>query len=155
MTMPQLDNAYTMEGGYLVSAKVSRIIAAIRDYEPELDVKWVPPGARREGQAAFAIVHRPLGGSEYVLFYVPKEEDFDERVLHKIIANDQRKGEHTWDDFTAAERTRELVGKQQKLDEMEQAADIMYHVLRSPLNTYKVNDKFVVKDGIPFNAAGK
>lgn len=154
MGIKQLENAYSMEGGYLVSDKVSRVVAAIRDYEPELDVQWVPPAARREGQAAFAIIHRPLGSDEYVLFYVKTEEEFDERVLHKIIANDQRKGEHTWNDFTAAEKTRELVGKQKALDAMDQANDIAYHVLKTKKSTYRVNDKLLIKDGIPFNAQG-
>lgn len=149
-----LENAYTMEGGYLVSAEISRIINAIREYDRGLDVKWVPPAARRPGQAAFAVVYNEPGVDEYTLFFVMTEEEFDERVLRRIIFNDQRNGKHTWDEFTAAEKARELIAQEKKADEMEQAADIMYHVLRSPKNTYKVNEKFIIKDGIPFNAAG-
>lgn len=149
----KLANAHVMQGGHLVSAEISRVIEAIRQYEPELDVEWVPPAARREGQAAFAIVHRPRGGEEYILFFVKDESEFDERVLRRIIYNDQRSGKQVYSEFAAAERARELVQKQKHADELEQAADVAAHILRSRKNTYKVDDDLIIKDGIPFNVA--
>lgn len=153
MVTPKLANAHVMQGGHLVSGEISRIIEAIRQYEPELDVEWVPPAARREGQAAFAIVHRPRGGEDYVLFYVKDEADFDERVLRRIIYNDQRSGKQVYNEFAAAERARELVQQQKHADELEAAADVAAHILKSHKNTYKVSDDLIIKDGIPFNIA--
>lgn len=147
-----LDNAYVMQDGYLVSGKVSQVVEALRDYDRDLDVEWVPPAARRPGQAAFAVVYKGYG-TPYILFYVQSEDEFDERVLHRVIVNDQRNGEHTWNDFTAAEKTRELIEHQKWLDEMEQAADIAYHVMKSPLNDYKVNKDLRIKSGYAGNAA--
>lgn len=148
-----LENAHLMLDGQVVSAQVSRVVEAIKDYEPDLEVKWIPPHARKEGDAAFAIIYAPPGHDPYVLFYVPKEEDFDERVLRKIILNDQRNGESSWSEYSAWEESQRLLKRQEYLDQVEQANDIAAHILRSPLNTYKVNDSLIIKDGIPMNAA--
>jgi hypothetical protein len=144
-----------MVDGQFVSAKVERIVLAIKEYEPELEVKWIPPSARRaETEPAFAIIHNAPGNKPYVMFYVQKEEDFDERVLQRIIYNDQRAtGTQQYSELEALEAAAAMVVKQEWLDEMEEAADIAAHVLRSPLNTYKVNDKLIIKEGIPFNVA--
>src|SRR5690349_11077360 len=151
--VPDIHNGHLMIDGRLVSARIERIVLAIKDYEPELEVTWIPPQKRSEGEAAFAIIHNAPGNAPYILFYIQTEEEFDERVLYRIIANDQRNGEHTYSELEAAEMTQKLVQEQEWLDRMEEANDIAAHILRTPLNTYKVNDNFIVKDGIPFNAA--
>lgn len=148
-----LGNSHIMVDGQFVSAKVERVVLAIKDYEPRLEVRWVPPGARKEGQAAFQVVYKEDGLPEYTLFYVQKDEDFDERVLQRIIVNDQRNGAVKWDEFAAWEKSNELVAQQEYLDKMEEANDIAAHILRTNLNTYRVSDDLVIKDGIPFNAA--
>lgn len=152
--MVNLRDAHVMVDGSVVSAKVQRVVEAIREYEPELDVKWIPPEARREGQAAFSIIHDSPGNSPYVLFYVNTEEEFDNRVLYKIIANDQRNGKMTYDEVESWETTQKLIQQQVERDKQEQDIDIAYHLLKTKKNTYKVNDKLIVKEGIPFNVAG-
>ena len=144
-----LHNSHIMVDGQFVSAKVERIVLAIKEYEPTLDVKWIPPGQRSEGESAFAIIHDAPGNKPYVMFYVKDEEDFDERVLMKIIANDQRNGTQKYTDLEAFEETQKRMQHQEYLDRMEEANDIAAHVFRSPLNKYKVNDKLTIKDGIP------
>lgn len=139
------DRAIFVEG-HLVSERVSQIVAAIKDYEPELDVRWIPPAARSEGDAAFAIIHRPVGSPEYVLFYVPKDEDFDEKVLYRIIHNDQRNGERTYGEVEAWEEAQKRVQRQAYLDKMEEAHDLARFVLRSPLHKMTLPDGLVIND---------
>lgn len=153
MNSPDLANAHVFVDGELVSREVQRIVEAIRDYEPELEVKWIPPSARKEGDAAFAIVHNPRNQAPYVMFYVQKDEDFNEKVLQKIIFNDQRNGKHQWDEFSSWEETQRLLNKQKWLDQMEEINDISAHILKTNLNTYKVNPDLVIQEGIPFNVA--
>ena len=149
-----INNAgYEFREGHLVSQEVARVVEAIKEYEPEIDVEWLPQSARTDGQAAFRIVHRPVGQPEFVLFHVKDESQFDMRVLQRIIANDQRNGKHTLSDFEAWEEAQRLVEHQKFLDEMEQRADIAKHLLNTHLNTYKVDDNLIVKEGIPFNVA--
>lgn len=142
-----LTQSHVFVDGQLVSAKIQRIVEAIRDYEPELDVQWIPPGARTEGQAAFAIIHRPVGHPSYVLFYVKSEEEFDERVLAKIIYNDQRNGKTaTMSDLEAWEETQKRIQKQEYLDKMEEANDIAAFVAKTHLNRIRINKDLVIHD---------
>lgn len=144
--------------GQFVNAQVERVVLAIKDYEPELDVEWLPPGKRRDENGdplpAFKIFHRPVGQPPLLLFTVKDESEFDLRVLWRIIRNDQRtQGKETYDDIRAMEEAQRLVAKQEQLDKMEEAADIVAHVLKSHLNKYVVSPDLVIKEGIPFNAA--
>lgn len=144
---------YVVQDGQFISQEVQRVVMAIKEYEPNLEVLWIPPDTRTEGQAAFKIVyHRPDGRDE-TLFHVAHEKDFDMRVLYRIIHNDQRNGSVSLSEYEAWEKAAKLVQQQKFLDELEQATDIAYHVWRSPLNTYKVSDDLVIKDNIPHNAA--
>jgi hypothetical protein len=150
-------DAHIVVGDYFVSEKVSRIVEAIRDYEPLIEVQWLPPTARQVGNErplpAFKLVYHDPNTPPFILFHVNDEKDFDERVLRRIIANDQRNGKASLSEYEAWEEARRLVQKQVELDKIEAVADIAAHVLKSPLNTYRVNKDMVIKDGVPYNAA--
>lgn len=147
-----LMHGHVVIDGQFVSQKISRIVEAIRDYSPELEVKWVPPLDRSPDQAAFAIIHNPPGGNSYVIFHVKTEDEFDERVLQRIIHNDGRSGHASRSEFEAWEQAQMLLKKQEYLDRMEEAQDIAKHVFQSHKNTYVVDKDLVIKEGIPFNA---
>jgi hypothetical protein len=89
------------------------------------------------------------------LFFVRNDEDFDERVLLRIIANDQRtaNGKPKYSELVAWETTQKLLAKQAYLDRMEEAADMTAVFLRSKLHTFNFGNGVVLKDGIPGNAA--
>lgn len=153
-TIPDLHKGHIVVEGVFVNADVHRVVQAIKDYEPELDVRWIPPAQRTEQEPAFAIIHDAPGNKPYVLFYVQSEAEFDMRVLQRIIYNDQRQtGQQQYSELEALETAQKLIQQQEWQDRMEEANDIAAHILRTPLNTYKVNDNFIIKDGIPFNAA--
>lgn len=140
MTDIDLTQSHVFVDGRLVSAKVERIVQAIKDYEPEIDVEWIPPEAREEGQAAFAIIHRPVGKPHYVCFYVKDESEFDERVLLKLIYNDQRNGERQMSELEAFEKTQALLQRQAWLDKVEEANDIAAFAFRTKLNKFTLPD---------------
>lgn len=150
-----LENSHIVVEGHMVSAKAQQVALAINDrYGDEVEVKWMPPGARTRNQAAFQLVHNPPGAPSYTMFYVQNDEDFDERVLMKLIYADQRNGKKQLSELEAFEETQRSMQKQKWLDDMEQANDIARSVLRSKLNTYRVNENLIIKDGIPINAKG-
>jgi hypothetical protein len=133
--------------GSLVSAKISRVVEAIRDYDPSIDVEWVPHGARGPRDAAFRLVHRPMGGKPYIMFYVQTEEEFDERVLKRIYANDQAKGGGTTlSEFEAHSKAQRELERRKNEDSVAEANDIAWHVFKSKLNTYRVSKGHVVKE---------
>lgn len=148
-------NSHKMIEGQFVSTKASQVVEAIRDhYGDEIQVAWVPPAERNEGEAAYAIIHTPNNLQEMILFYVQNDEDFDERVLMRILANDQdRNGQKKYSELEAFEKTQALIKKQIWLDELEMMQDITVSAIKSPLNDYRVNENLRFKDGIPHNAA--
>lgn len=147
-------DGYRIDSGQLISERVQRIVMAINDYEPNIRVEWIPDRqAKEQQQMQFKIVYAPPGEPEFILFFVKDEEEFDERVLQRIIVNDQRNGEHTWDEFSAAEETKKRIEKQVFYDAMEEASEMAAAVLKSSKDTYKINDQLVFKEGLPFNAA--
>jgi hypothetical protein len=79
------------DNGMFISAKISRIVELIRDYDSNLDVKFVPAERRGPNDAAFMITERLRDGREVVAFYVQSECDFDEDVLAKVYESDNAK----------------------------------------------------------------
>jgi len=151
--MIPLDGQIFVDGQF-VSAKIERIVLAIKDYDPYIEVQWIPPESRLEEKSpAFRITLEEPGREPFILFFVNSEEDFDERVLQRIIVNDQRKFPLRLSDLEAWEETSRRIEHQRWLDELEAINDIAYHALKSPLNTYKVTPDLVIKEGIPHNAA--
>lgn len=138
--------------GQFVSQKHRQIVDAIRQYDPHIEVQWIPPAARAPHQAAFRLVHNESGKEPYIMFHVRKDEDFTTEILMRIIASDQRVNGVSISEFEAAEQAAKLVAEQRAFDAMEEAQDIALHVFKSPLNDYKVSKDLRIKDGIPFNA---
>lgn len=132
--------------GQFVSQKASQVVESIKEYEPELEVKWVPPNAREPGDAAYAIVHNPVGAASYVMFYVQNDEDFDERVLYRIIVNDQRNGKASLSELESWEASQKLMQTQKARDELEEAHDMARFVLRSPLHRIRMDKGMVIND---------
>lgn len=150
--LPHIDGQVLVDGQF-TSAKVQRVVQAIKEYEQYIEVQWIPSTARDEEQPAFRLTYEPPGQEPFILFFVKSEEEFDERVLQRIIVNDQRHNPLKLSDLEAWEQAQKLVARQKWLDEMEAVSDIVYHALHTPLNTYKISPDLVIKDGIPHNAA--
>jgi hypothetical protein len=145
-------------GEHFVNAKVHSIVQAIQTYSEDIEVQWLPyeMRTREDGTKlpAFKIVyHDPNAPIPFVLFHVMDESEFDERVLMRIMQNDQRNSEVTMSDFEAFEAAQRRIEHQKWLDGLEEAEDLVKHIIATKLNTYKVNDDLIIKDGIPFNAA--
>ena len=139
--------------GQFVSERISQVVQAIREYNIELDVEYVPLSERRPDQAAFRVMHRPDGGEPYVIFHVKDESEFDARVLKRIMVGDQSRGQVMYSELEAAEEAAKRVAHQRFMDEMEEANEIAHAVLNSNKSTYKVNDRLTIKDYLPGNHA--
>lgn len=124
------------DDGHFISAKVSRVIELIREYDNRLDVKWVPPDRRSPTDPAFAITERLADGREVVAFYVDSEEHFDENVLARIYEGDNSKHDiQTRVDAqnAAAKRLQEAKHR----EEREQYYSLLGSMILSKKHTYK------------------
>lgn len=140
--------------GYLVSSDVERIVRAIKDYSDEIEVKWLPPEARKEHDLpAYSIIHNPVGQPPYVMFYVKNDEEFNDKVLYRIISSDQRTGTPKWNEFTAWEETQKRIAQQEELDRQAEQADLVYHILKTKKHDYRVNSGLRITEGTRGNTA--
>lgn len=160
--MQTTGSEHILVGDHFVNGRVERIVQAIKDYDRDIHVDFLPVGAREVAEKggkivqlpAFKIVYRPMGQPEFVLFHVKDEESFDERVLMRIIHNDNRNGQQTWNEFQALEDAQRRVQQVAQQDQMEEMHEMARAIIRTPLNKYRVNKDLIIKDGIPFNAKG-
>lgn len=146
LNVPLAGDTHVFIDGSLVSNRVSNIVEAIRDYSPELQVRWIPPAERSEGQAAYQIVHHPPGMEPYCMLTVRRDEDFTEEVLTKIIQGDQRNGKTSMSQWEASIEAAKHVKRQEWLDKLDELGDIAAHVLKSPLNKYSVKEDILGRD---------
>lgn len=124
------------DNGMFISAKISRIVELIREYDHRLDVKWIPPNMRGGDDPAFAITEDLGDGRTVVAFYVQSEADFDERVLARIYEGDNAKGDvqaRVDAQNAAVARVREV----RAAEERAQYYDLVKSIIRSPKHTYK------------------
>ena len=149
-----LDNRYEYRDGHFVSQRVAQVIEAIHEYAPDVEVQWIPQGQRTgvaADTAAFRLIHHPANGDSYVIFHVKTEEEFDARVLKRLMLGDQRHGAITIGEIEASEAAAKAVARQRFLDKLEEDNEIAAAVLKSPKDTYKVNDNLIIHQSKPFS----
>lgn len=149
------DDRYEYRDGQFVSQKVARVVQAIKDYCPELEVQFVPQSQRHDTTAAFRIIHHDSNREPYVVMHVKDESEFDARVLKELILGDQRNGKVTISAIEAAEAAAAAVARQAFIESIEEANEIAAAVLKSNKSTYKVNKNLVIKDYRRGNHASK
>ena len=128
------------DNGMFISAKVSRIVELIREYDHHLDVKWIPPNMRASSDPAFAITESLGDGREVVAFYVQSEADFDERVLARIYEGDNTK--HNVQSITDAKNEAALnVLHAKQREEREAYYSLLGSMITSQKHTYRHDGK--------------
>lgn len=128
------------DDGRFISAKVSRIVELVREYDNRLDVKWVPPDLRGADDPAFAITERLRDGSEVVAFYVQDESEFDERILQRIILGDN--AHHSVEARINAENAAAAaVAEKRRRDEVLDYADLARSMIVTGKHTYRHDGK--------------
>lgn len=127
------------EDGSFISQRVSDLVETIRGYDPNIDVRWIPPSNRAAGDPAFALVDTHPGRAEYVIMYVQSEKEFDGSVLERVIKADMAKNGRILDDVEAQNAAVRLLQIKKQQDELAEAHDLAHHILKSPKARYKHN----------------
>lgn len=123
------------EGGYFVSEKHARIAEIISEYDPTLELAWIPPDKRAPGDAPFAVIHRPLGQPEYVVCY---SDDVDENLLARVFSMDATKND-IWAQVNASQAAAEALKLKKQMEELEEANELRESIIKSPKSVYKHN----------------
>lgn len=132
-------DVYVPVDGHFVSQNHLHIAEIINDYDPTLSLAWIPPDKRAPGEQPFAVVHRPLGGPEYVVFYA---DQCDERILERIWRNDNLKHD-VLSDMDAHNAAIKALQLKKELEDREEKKDLVESIIKSKKNTY-------VHDGVKY-----
>ena len=122
------------------SANISRIVELIREYDPTLDVKYIPRDKREPGDSAFCITERLRDGREVVAFYVHDESEFDERVLTRVYAADNQKKD-VQAAMEAHNNAIRAIERKRYEESLADAADKARFLWRTPLHTVQLGEK--------------
>lgn len=125
------------DDGSFISEKVSRIAELVREYDHNIDVRWVRPQDRDPGDPAFAIVDATPGKQEYVIFYVQDESEFDGRVLERLYQTDAAKHGNMLNEIEARNAAVKAIQEKLHKERLEEAHDLAYHILKSNKHAYK------------------
>lgn len=130
----------------MVSENHVRIAEIIQDYDAEMFLCFIPADKRMPGDAPFAVIHRPVGKAEYVVFYA---DECDERILERLWTGDARKqGGHEaiLNRIDARNVAIKAVQMKKQMDEMAEQHEKAKAIFRSSKDTYIV-------DGIKIHAS--
>ena len=78
--------------GHWVNEAHARIAELINEYDPTMELVWIPPEHRvkNSNEAPYAVRHNPPNAEPYIIFYIA-EDELDHRVLARIYRGDTTK----------------------------------------------------------------
>lgn len=112
------------EGGYMVSERHARIAEILQDYDPALELAWIPPDKREPGDKPFAVVHRPGNQPPYVVFY---SDDPDESLLTRIFDNDNSRKD-VLSVMEARNAAQKAMDMKIQMEKAEERMDLVSHI---------------------------
>jgi hypothetical protein len=112
------------DSGRALPADANRIAQLIHDYDPTLELAWVPPETRALNEAEpYAIIHRPPNAEPYIVMRI-RETELDHRVIAKLWYNDNQNG-NVLNKIEAEEdaiRALELLKQEEAIEEAKEKA---------------------------------
>lgn len=131
--------------GEIISEKQRRIAQIITDFDPELELRWIPLSKRVYlDDPPFCVTHTPVGKPSYVVLYA---EDCDERLLARLF----QARNTSLDLLTAHNNAVKAVQLKKRMETFAEAEDKALHVLRSPKSSYSIDGKIIQSHGPVLN----
>lgn len=125
------------ESGQWVNEHYERLARVIKDYDPNLELGWIPPDKRTtDDKYPYAVIDTRR---HHVIFYA-SELDTPEQILARLWRGDLNKN-NPLKEFEAMEAAQKAMQMKQQLDDAEDAADRAKFLMQSPLHTVRYNGK--------------
>jgi hypothetical protein len=125
--------------GYALSEKHTRIAEIIRDYNPELELAWIPPDQRTAfDRNVFAIMHNSAKGRYVVGTFT--EEQMDHRIIQHLFSIDN-KNHDVLSELEREEAAKKALRMKETMDELEERKDFARSLIKSKKHWYRHNGK--------------
>ena len=138
-------NFYFPVNGHFVSEKQVRINEILTDYDPNLQLQWIPPNERNHENKPFRVVHFPPGKPAYL---VCTADEADERLLAQVFEADQKNSPQKLSYIENYNRALELTRAKEAEEARAEDHDLAASIIRSNRSSYR-------HGGIDFERAGR
>lgn len=128
-------NWYFPVDGHFISQKQIRINEVLQDYDPNLQLQWIPPDKRSERDLAFRVVHFNPGKAPYL---VCTAEECDERLLAKVFEADQQNSPNKLTYIENYNNALELVRAKEDTEERQELHEMAMAVIRNNKSSYTI-----------------
>lgn len=137
------NRAIAMSDGHFVSEKIVHIAEIIQDYNPNLQLVWIPPENRKPGEDVpeFAVMDTSPGREPYIVFHI-KENEMDERVIARLFQGDNTKHD-VLAEIEAEERARQVVELKARIEAAEERQDFIKTVVGSGKHSFRHNGRII------------
>lgn len=131
------------EEGRFVSQKWMFLAEMLQDYNPSLELRWIPIEKRavEDRDKSYMVVHTDKQGKMYTVLYA-SELDQPEEVMTRIINSDMKHG-NVMDRMEVRNQVNKLFELRKKEEELAEKEDFAAWLVK----TNKVNPTFRDKDG--------
>lgn len=119
--------------GHFVSQNQVRINEILQDYDPTLQLQWIPPGERNHEDKAFRVVCFPLGRSPYL---VCTADEADERLLARVFEADQINSKDKLSYIENYNRALELTRAKENMEVRQQDHELAAAILRNRKSSF-------------------
>lgn len=134
------------ENGNFVSQNQKRIAEILNDYNPELQLQWIPPGRRNEKDEPFRIVHFPPNRSPYLICTAMEA---DERLLATVFQADARNRNGSALSYIDAYNSALKIANAKKMEEKrEEAHELAQSVIKNTKSSF-------MHGGVDFERLGR
>lgn len=135
-------NFYFPVDGHFVSQKQIRINEVLQDYDPNLQLQWIPPDKRSERDLAFRVVHFSPGKAPYAICFA---EEADERLLARVFEADQQRGPNRLSFIENYNNALELVRAKEDMESRQELHEMAAAIIRNNKSHYtiKINGEVI------------
>ena len=138
-------NFYFPVDGHFVSEKQVRINEILQEYDPKLQLQWIPPNQRNHEDKPFRVVYFPDGRAPYL---VCTADEADERLLAQVFEADQQNSPNKLTYIENYNNALELMRAKQREEARQEDHELAAAILRSTRSSYR-------HGGIDFERAGR
>lgn len=136
------DSAILTETGHFVSEKWARLNELLQQFDPELELHWIPSDKRiADEKYPYRIIHRPSATSRmapYVVMHC-RETDQPQEIFAQIISGDSWKND-VQARMDARAKADRIFQRKQHLDELAESADLVHFLLVRAGNYTTIRD---------------
>lgn len=129
--------AIVFQDGEALPAKYSRIAEIIQDFDPNLELAWIPPGQRTAfDKEPFAIFHN----NPRYLVGTFSEAQMDHRIIAHLFQINNANG-NVLDKLEAEEAAKRALRYKELIEEYEEKQDFAKSLIQSKKHYYRHNGK--------------